>query len=213
MSEPQTPRKITLGYIVGWAVGVIALIAGIAMVAQGMAGAGIALILAGLVALPVVNDLLASTLKISLSGILRIVIVVALAIVAGVQMPKLRAGESAPATAGTAPAAETGSDQAAATQTTVQAKILLDIDGNGTKTTEKFTTQGDDWDLSYTYDCSKFGYEGNFMVDVKGGDGSPTEMMVNQMGKKAGDTDHYHTGGTFYLEVNSECHWHITVKG
>jgi hypothetical protein len=78
---------------------------------------------------------------------------------------------------------------------------------------EKFTTQGDDWDLQYAYDCSSFGMQGNFMVAIKGGDGSMTGMMVNKLGRSEADTDHYHTGGTFFLEVNSECSWHIKVMG
>ena len=37
--------------------------------------------------------------------------------------------------------------------------------------------------------------------------------MVNQLGKSGSDVEHYHNGGAYYLEMNSECKWHVTVKG
>jgi hypothetical protein len=202
------PRKITLGFIVGWAFGVLAVITGIVSLAQGQAGPGVAFLLAGCVALPPVNDFVGSQLKISLSGWLRFVIVLVLVGVAGSLLPKARVGENR-----ASDTADTTANQTPSSPPTVQPKTLLDIQGSGTKTTEKFTTQGDDWDLSYSYDCSSFGSQGNFIISVKGGDGSLTEMGVNQLGTQGNDTDHFHTGGTFYLEINSECSWHIIATG
>jgi hypothetical protein len=50
---------------------------------------------------------------------------------------------------------------------------------------------------------------------VYGADGSlsTSNAPVNQLGAKGADVEHYHSGGTFYLVVNSECSWHITAKG
>jgi hypothetical protein len=36
---------------------------------------------------------------------------------------------------------------------------------------------------------------------------------VNQLGKSGSDVNHYHTGGSFYLTINSECSWTVTVTG
>jgi hypothetical protein len=36
---------------------------------------------------------------------------------------------------------------------------------------------------------------------------------VNELGASGSDTEYYHSGGTFYLEVNSECSWTVQVKG
>lgn len=93
-------------------------------------------------------------------------------------------------------------------------QTLLDLSGSGTKTTQKFTAAGD-WDLAWSYDCSNFGYQGNFIVSVYNGDGtmSFTNSGINQLGKSGSDVDHYHQGGTFYLQVNSECKWKINIKG
>ena len=93
-------------------------------------------------------------------------------------------------------------------------QVLLDIAGSGTKTTAKFTAASD-WDLNWNYDCSSFGYKGNFQVFVYNGDGSLSfsNAGVNQLGMSGTDVEHYHSGGTFYLVVNSECKWKVQVKG
>lgn len=91
-------------------------------------------------------------------------------------------------------------------------QVLLKVKGNGAKTTEKFTAAGD-WDLAYTYDCSNFGTQGNFAVLVYGDDGnlSLSNQGPNELGNKGNDVDHEHHGGTYYLDVNSECQWTIKV--
>lgn len=94
-------------------------------------------------------------------------------------------------------------------------KTLLDIYGSGSKSTEEFTTTREDWNLTYSYDCSEFGMFGNFQVLIFNGDGSLSwqNSLVNQLGKSGSDVDYYHTGGTFYLVINSECRWHVRVEG
>jgi hypothetical protein len=81
--------------------------------------------------------------------------------------------------------------------------VLLNIKGSGTKTTQKFSAK-EDWDLRWSFDCANFGTEGNFIVDPTG-DGFVTP--VNQLGKRGSGVEHYHSGGTYYLEVISECDW------
>ena len=107
--------------------------------------------------------------------------------------------------------------QATSTASAVKAtpQVLLDLTGSGSKTTQKFTTASD-WDLNWSYDCTKFaGGSGNFQVFVYQGEGTMSldNAGVNQLGASGTDVEHYHTGGTFYLTVNSECPWHITAKG
>lgn len=91
-------------------------------------------------------------------------------------------------------------------------QVLLNVSGNGQKTTQKFTAAGD-WDLAYKYDCSNFGQSGNFIVMVYGNDGnlSLSNDGPNELGMKGNDVDHEHNGGTYYLEVDTECHWSIKV--
>jgi hypothetical protein len=93
-------------------------------------------------------------------------------------------------------------------------QTLLDVSGSGSKTTAKFTAASD-WDLNYTYDCSNFGDQGNFQVMIYNGDGSMSfdNVAVNELGASGTDVEHYHKGGTYYLVVNSECKWKVSVKG
>jgi hypothetical protein len=88
------------------------------------------------------------------------------------------------------------------------AKTVLTESGHGIKTTAKFTVHGD-WDLHYTYDCTSFGFQGNFIVTT-GGTDFP-EPLANEIGKKGSDVTHQHDGGTLYLDINSECSWTAKV--
>jgi hypothetical protein len=94
-------------------------------------------------------------------------------------------------------------------------KVLLNIAGTGTKTTQTFAAHSN-WDMAWSYDCSSFGAQGNFIVSVyNSSDNTPNfdNQGVNQLGKKGADVDHYHSGGSFYLKVISECKWTINVTG
>lgn len=89
---------------------------------------------------------------------------------------------------------------------------LLDVTGAGIKTTETFTV-GNTWDMPWSYDCSGAGGRGNFIVTVMAADGHGSRNAgTNQLGASGQDTEHFHVGGTFYLEINSECSWHVTVR-
>jgi hypothetical protein len=95
-----------------------------------------------------------------------------------------------------------------------QPTAQLNISGSGSKSTQTFTV-GKSWTLDWTYDCSNFGGKGNFQVFVYTADGSMSfnNSGVNQLGASGADTEYYHTAGSYYLEVNSECNWTISVKG
>ncbi|MDQ6617850.1 MAG: hypothetical protein M3083_24670 [Actinomycetota bacterium] len=95
-------------------------------------------------------------------------------------------------------------------------KVLLSVSGTGLKKTEKFTTSSNDWDLAWSYDCSKFfGGKGNFQVYVNGqvNIGGLSNLVVNELGASGSSVGHFHEGGTLYLEVNSECTWTVKVTG
>ena len=96
-----------------------------------------------------------------------------------------------------------------------QPTTLLSSSGTGTKSTQTFTTPSNSWQLSYTYDCSDYGGQGNFQVYIMTADGSMSfeNTGVNELGASGSDTEYYHTGGSYYLEVNSECSWTVNVKG
>jgi hypothetical protein len=92
-------------------------------------------------------------------------------------------------------------------------QVLLDVTGSGIKTTQKFTAAAD-WDLEWSYDCTSTGSTGNFIVTVFDGDGSLSQNAgVNELDKGGSGVEHFHVGGSLYLEMNSECSWHVVAKG
>ena len=88
---------------------------------------------------------------------------------------------------------------------------LLSLSGSGMKSTQTLSVP-QEWSLAWTYDCSSFGQEGNFIVSVYNSDGTPSDVSgVNQLGRSGSDTEYFHQGGNLYLVVNSECRWTIRV--
>jgi hypothetical protein len=204
------PRKITLGWLIAWAWTVVAGIGGIAELAEGRSGLGFFTLLSAVAACPSIWAAIKKNANVEVSGWLRFAAVVVLLIAAG-WSSKPREGEGRSLSSPNEATSVSAPQQTA----NVVPATLLDIEGEGTKTTQKFTTQGNDWDLAWTYDCSNFGERGNFIVGIKPGDGAmfSSNNGVNQLGPKGSDVEHYHSGGTYYLEVNSECRWHIVAKG
>jgi len=90
--------------------------------------------------------------------------------------------------------------------------VLLDKRGSGINKTQEFTAAGD-WQIDWSYDCANFGHNGNFQIFVYNSDGSLADLAANELGAKGSDTSYEHQGGTFYLQMNSECNWHVIVKG
>ncbi len=114
-------------------------------------------------------------------------------------------GASAPTSRGTPTSSSTA-------PTPRKAVVLLDVQGSGTKSTQSFTVPNE-WALAWAYNCSDFGQQGNFAVDVyRGGQLSISDLGVNELGMKGNDIEYYHHGGTIYLEVSSECNWHIIAQ-
>jgi len=88
--------------------------------------------------------------------------------------------------------------------------VVFKDSGSGLHTTEKFTVAGE-WDLSWYYDCSGYGSEGNFAIlGYVDGENTPN-VLVNQIGMSDKSVEHLHEGGRMYLQINSECSWQISV--
>ena len=211
------PKKNMLWTILGWIVTVVVGVPGIMLLFSAEIIPGIAFILAALVACPLVVDMLASRANVSLPGWARILgIIVLLGIGGGTSKlpqsapaPAQQTAEQQPADQG---AAQQPAERAQPAAPAAPAAPLLELDGQGSKSTQKFTTAGNDWAIEYSYDCSALGYQGNFAAIVKKDAGDLTGMQINKLGTKGEDTEHFHEGGTFYLEIISSCTWHISVK-
>jgi hypothetical protein len=129
-----------------------------------------------------------------------------------------QAGATVTATATTtvtaAPKTVTAPTQAAVAPTPKAAtpQSILNVTGNGAKTTANFTVTASQWAILYVFDCHAFGQAGNFSVDVYNGDGSFDDYgAVNALALTGNDNTVEHGAGTYFLEVDSECSWHIQV--
>lgn len=87
--------------------------------------------------------------------------------------------------------------------------------GNGIKKTSVFTV-GSDWKIIWKCTSSSFyGGQYNIIVGVDGSDGSMVDpVAINTVCKTGttGDSTEEHSGGSVYLDVNSEGAWTITVQ-
>lgn len=104
-SHEKETKHITLGSSIAWIVGLFLSIGGLAMLFTKPL-AGILILIAGLIALPIVNTEIRKQLNISLSGALRTVLVIILCIVSGVLMNN-QTPTSQPVTQSVPPAPDT----------------------------------------------------------------------------------------------------------
>lgn len=114
--------------------------------------------------------------------------------------------------AATTPAAP-GHAAASPSHSTVAAKAVTvaTFHGSGAQTTPPFTVAAT-WKLSYSFDCSNFGYKGNFQVYEEGSDGAMKNILANDLAmSKTGSSWAYGDAGTRHLNVNSECDWTVKV--
>jgi len=96
---------------------------------------------------------------------------------------------------------------------------LLSLSGSGIKSSKTFEFSGDSVDVIYTFDCSDFGYAGNFQIYFYGASllgPSVPDILANDLAMSGGDTTTeylYGATGPFHLEMNSECDWTVKVVG
>ena len=84
--------------------------------------------------------------------------------------------------------------------------VVLSISGSGEQTTQGFST-GPNWGVTYSYNCSALGMQGNFIVSDENG-----IPLVNELGTSGSATTYEHSDpGRHYLQVESECSWTIQV--
>lgn len=89
-------------------------------------------------------------------------------------------------------------------------KMVATFSGSGIENTPQFTVTGT-WKLSYSFDCSSFGYKGNFQVYEYSGS-SLENVLVNDLAmSKSASTYAYGDAGAHHLEINSECSWSVKV--
>lgn len=131
-------------------------------------------------------------------------IVIGVAANAGSSSSSSAANTATQAAAPSTPAATTAAPSPSPTPTV---HTVATYSGSGIENTPKFTVT-DTWKLAYSFDCSTFGYAGNFQVFEDGG----LNVLTNDLAvSKSASTMQYSDAGTHYLEINSECSWTVKV--
>ena len=193
-------RRITLALVIAWTWAVLVGIPGIMMLFEDKAGAGAAFIVSALVALPPVNEYVARRWHLTYRD--------------GCAFSNGYCADDHYGWVLLAwfPIVESRRQRSIVNPASYAKCAAGSLWYGKYETTEKFAAQSD-WDLRYSYDCGSFGQQGNFQVFIYDDNGSLSfaNSGVNELSMRSSNVDHLHTGGTFYMEVNSECQWHIQV--
>ena len=127
-------------------------------------------------------------------------------------------------TAAAAPAAAvtvtvTAGPTAAGTgQPAASSGVLINFSGSGIRNSAPFIVNSSAVTARYSYDCSGFGGRGNFIAYMVSGSPSSLsyddQLIANELGSGGSQTTTVYPqnqGGSYHLEVNSECSWTITL--
>ncbi|MFG2111225.1 hypothetical protein ACGFRB_01050 [Streptomyces sp. NPDC048718] len=122
---------------------------------------------------------------------------------------------AAPSASGPAsPSAEESPRTTPAPTKKAEPTTVLTLKGTGVKETGEFTV-GDDWAVSYTYDCARtmgaVDGKGNFIIFEKAS--GKENKLVNEMGKSGEKSVAQHGAGTRRFHIISECDWTVKVTG
>ena len=97
--------------------------------------------------------------------------------------------------------------------------VLLAFSGSGIKNSAPFLVPGQ-VTVKYTYNCASTGSQGNFVADLLYGNqsslSSDDQTIANALGTGGTQTTTVYPqdpGKDYYLAVNSECAWSVTVTG
>lgn len=201
--KPSNPRKITLGWIAGWVLGVIIIVPAIAtLVKQPIPG--LALLAASLILLPPTMSFMQKKGNFHFSGPVKFIIVVILLAVAGGTMSKTQTTTTSGGNAmQQAPVQEAATQQQEAPKTY---KEIFTFKGNGAKKSETFTITGDKFKI--VYDC-----KGSFCSAwLKNPDSDlPLELVMNGTGPLKDESTFYRSG-TFYIDVNAIGSYTMSVQ-
>jgi hypothetical protein len=197
----SAPRKITLGLIIGWALGIFLLLPAISMLAK-QPVTGLALLAASLVLLPPAIGFIQKKGNFHLSGGVKFIVVVVLLGVAVGTMDRsqLSVAEQAAQPSDTQPAA------AQAPTATKSYQEVFVFKGNGAKKSEPFTITGDKFKIAYN--CSGSLCQA-WLKKPEGG--FSFEIIMNGTGP-INDESIFYKAGTYYIESNSIGTYTMTVQ-
>lgn len=196
------PRKITLGLIIGWVLGIFLLLPAISMLAKQPA-TGLALLAASGVLLPPVFGFIQKKGNFHLSGGVKFILVIVLLGVAVGTMDRSQLPSSAETAQPSDSQPTTDAQSPAATKSYQE---VFAFNGNGAKKSEPFTITGEKFKIAY--DC-----KGSLcQAWLKKPEGGFTfELIMNGTGPIK-DESIFYNAGTYYIESNSIATYTMSVQ-
>lgn len=111
-----------------------------------------------------------------------------------------------------------GSPQPSGSANGGASNVIYTFSGNGSKNSPQFLVPSSNVSVKYTYDCTAYGMQGNFIAHMIGG--NPSNGMddylpiANDLTKGGTQTTTIYprdAGYKYHLEVISECSWTLTL--
>jgi hypothetical protein len=96
----------------------------------------------------------------------------------------------------------------------VPGTVLGHLSGNGQGNSPPFVVPAQ-VSVTYSYNCSQAGGSGNFIADLQQPGGGDDQSIANALGAGGTVTTTVYptnAGSDYYISVNSECTWTVTVK-
>lgn len=189
---PQAKVKVTMGSIIGWTLGIITLLAGVATLFSKPL-AGIAYLLCSALLIPTAFRAFQEKTKLSISKGVRILFIIILFAVAGSLM-----GTTAKPNSGQNKQAETAPETAKTYQQ------VFTFKGSGTKKSEPFTVTGSRFKISYDCKgdlCQAFLYKTDSKIP---------QVFMNNAGSAKDETVIY-GNGEYYIDANTMGSYTMTV--
>lgn len=88
--------------------------------------------------------------------------------------------------------------------------MIMRDHGTGIHSSRLFRVPSE-WQLRWSFNCRSSGGSGNFIVHVTKRSGDVQQYAVNELTTVDSGTEYMHQGGTFYLDITSECNWNVSV--
>ena len=195
--EEKTPRKLTLTGTTRWGFGILFFIAYFGALIEHNYLGSIFLFLSVLILIPPISQTIEQKFNFTISGALRIALVVCLFMVFAITSPQNTLGN-------------TLDNSVASVNSITSSDVIASWSGSSTKNTETFHVPSKEWKISWNTQPSQYG-DMNFQIYVYNSDGSLKNVAANVIGENS-DYSIIRGSGEYYLMINTGQPYEITVE-
>lgn len=201
----QEPKNITLGMVLGWVVGILFVLVGATMLTTSVIG-GILALIAGLILIPVVNNLIKEKVGVNLSGVLRFIISI---ILIGIAASMSSVGEIQDEVVGTTFEEQDVTENTDAQEVEKEWVKVTEMNASSNKQSSTFTLEGGQQRIDYTVTGGQFSLCSVYVVDegssLSEQGGFPVVMIDSA---KTDETMMRKSAGEYYFDLqvaNADC--------